>query len=79
MPELSPRLALATSELYRALASPCGSILECADAPATRNLLYLARSKSGDPNLALLQFRMGLEPGHLWIIKAEEPERRPCE
>lgn len=72
----SDRIALAQTELYRALGSPLGIVLQCEDFTATRNLLYAARSKAGDPSLALLQFRHGLGDGELWIIKSAGEERR---
>lgn len=72
----SDRIALAQTELYRALGSALGVVLACEDFTASRNLLYAARSKAGDPSLALLQFRRGLAEGELWIIKAQVAEQR---
>lgn len=61
--------------LYTALGSPIGIVLRVSDFGLASQKLYSARRKSGDPDLAFLQFRRSpVEPEQeLWIVKGSAP------
>lgn len=63
----------ATDLLYLALAEPIGLLLSTNDPERARQRLYTARRATGDPALAVLQFKMSPWPGQgqLVICKAE--------
>jgi hypothetical protein len=57
--------------LYQALASPIGLVIAVGDFVKDQAKLYQARSKSGDPDLEVLQFRRSPHnpEQELWIVK----------
>jgi len=61
--------------LYQALASPAGVVLAVTDFQACQQKLYQARKRSGDPDLAGLQFRRSptSPDSELWIVKGAAP------
>lgn len=59
--------------LYAALASPIGCAVTVNDFTKAQQRLYIARTKSGDPSLDILQFRRSpLSPEtEIWIVKTK--------
>ena len=56
---------------YQALASPIGIVISVSDFASVQQKLYTARRKSGDPDLACLQFRRSptAPETEIWIVK----------
>lgn len=72
------QLALQTI-LYQALAEPVGLLLHSGDPARARQMLYQARAKLNDPDLAHMQIRLcevapraEAEGGNLAIVKGEK-------
>lgn len=61
--------------LYQAMANTYGISIMCDDAKASRQRLYQARAKSGDPTLDELQIRIAPTfHNRVWIIKKQPSE-----
>lgn len=63
---------------YQALASPIGIVVSVSDFGSAQQRLYSARKRSGDPDLACLQFRRSpTNPeSEIWIVKGTAPKEQ---